>query len=340
MTTNKLGAIKRIRSAECLVIDEISMYPGRLLNYLDYHCRVIRNDKRPFGGIQVICVGDFLQLPPVDKEARGYDWAFLSRTWTDADFRPAVLQQVHRQDNQAFVNLLNDFRMGRIGPASVAAMNGRVQMFCDAKIPRLFTDNAAVDKWNYSQLESLPGDRKGFLASIAGGEEYQRKWMIKNLVTPYKLDIKNGARVMVTANIVEDGEMLASNGTMGTVLAMDVEDRMVMVETDDGMVLRLKQWMWSFDPQDEDSAKFFQVPLRLAWASTIHKAQGLTLDRAWIDIRSARQPGQAYVALSRVRSLAGLHLKSAPAEAFTSPAAVAFHDGLTALPVPEEECLY
>jgi ATP-dependent exoDNAse (exonuclease V) alpha subunit len=328
------------------VIDEISMFPGRLLSYLDLHCRKIRENDAPFGGIQVVCVGDFLQLPPVDKDGTGYDWAFLSRTWQEADFTPAVLKTVHRQDEREFIDLLNGFRTGNLTPASVATMGRRVSLFASAKIPRLYTHNAAVDKWNHSQLESLPGETESFKAIITGDSESQREWLIKNLVTPFNLELRPGARVMITANLTIEGALVASNGTMGTLTGYLKDANKVSVETDDGRVLTIGRWRWDFDPQDKDSAKFYQFPLRLAWASKIHKAQGLTLDQAWIDIRAAREPGQAYVALSRVRSLAGLHLKAVPTGIFISPAAVAFHERLASTTIPvaaapvEAECLY
>lgn len=346
MSKSKLGAFRRIKGAECLVIDEISMFPGRLLSYLDFHCRKIRETDAPFGGIQVVCVGDFLQLPPVDKDGVGYDWAFLSKTWLEADFTPAVLKTVHRQDERDFIDLLNGFRTGNLTAGSIATMGRRVSMFCPAKIPRLYTHNAAVDKWNKSQLESLPGTTESFKAIITGDVEHQREWLIKNLVTPFNLELRQGARVMITANLTIEGELVASNGTMGTLTGYIKKDNKVTVETDDGRLLTMGRWMWDFDPQDADSAKFYQYPLRLAWASTIHKAQGLTLAEAWIDIRAAREPGQAYVALSRVRSLAGLHLKAVPSGIFTSPAAVAFHERLATTSIPvaaakvEAECLY
>ena len=173
-------------------------------------------------------------------------------------------------------------------------------------------------------LAELPGDAVTYTARVTGEYEEQRKWLIKNLVTPYALTLKPGARVMVTANLAVRDEMVASNGTLATVLETAADA--VRVLTDDGNDLVLKQNVWQFDQQDDDSAKFFQIPLRLAWASTIHKSQGLTLKEAWIDIRAAREPGQAYVALSRVKSLDGLNLKAVPGGIFTSPEAVAFYD--------------
>lgn len=316
--------IRRIEWAEVLVIDEISMLPGRMLDYLDYHCRMLRQTNQPFGGIQVVAVGDFLQLPPVDKDGLGYDWAFQSKAWREGDFRPAVLTQVHRQADPVFAELLNDFRMGDISRGSNRVLAERVTLFPDAKIPRLLTHNRAVDKWNLSQLEQLPGETVTLPASVTGPDS-QRDWMIKNMVTPLYLNLRIGARVMVTANLkdLDTGDLMLCNGTMATVTGINGKN--VSIETDEGGGYLLGTHVWSFDAQDSESAKFFQIPLRLAWASTIHKSQGLTLLSAYIDIRSAREPGQAYVAISRLKSLDGLHLREAPTGLFVSEAAIAFH---------------
>lgn len=315
--------IRRIQWAEVLIIDEASMLPGRMLDYLDYHCKMLRQSKDPFGGIQVVAVGDFLQLPPVDKEGSGYDWAFQSKAWRDADFKPAVLTHVHRQADPEFAELLNDFRMGQISRSSSVALARRVSVFPDAKIPRLLTHNRAVDKWNESQLEQLPGETVT-LQGMLTGPDTQRDWMIKNMVTPLYLHLRPGARVMVTANLKDDlGDLIFCNGTMATVTAINGDK--VSIVSDDGIEAILGKHQWQFDAQDADSAKFWQIPLRLAWASTIHKSQGLTLPSAYIDIRSAREPGQAYVAISRIKSMDGLHLREAPTGLFVSEAAIAFH---------------
>ena len=326
---SKMAAARRVESAECLVIDEVSMLPGRLLTYLDFHCRQLRGRDEPFGGLQVVMVGDFLQLPPVDKEGKGYDWAFWSPAWRDGAITPVMLEQVHRQADPVFAGLLNEFRVGRLSAAGAEVVRGRVKPFCDARISRLYTHNAAVDKWNGAMLGDLPGEAVTYTARLTGEREEERKWLIKNLVTPYDLTLKKGARVMVTANLPDaTGTLLAINGTLATVLQTGGES--VLVLTDDGLTLELKAHMWQFDQQDQESACFYQIPLRLAWASTIHKSQGLTLRDAWLDIRAAREPGQAYVGLSRVKSLEGLHLKAVPEGIFTAPAAVAFYDSIRA----------
>lgn len=331
MTRHKLGVIERIRRTETLVIDEISMLPGRILNYLDFHLRRIRMNEAPFGGIQLVATGDFLQLPPVDKSGSGYDWAFLSPAWEKGGFEPAVLTTVHRQDEREFIDLLNAFRIGEIPADSMKTLGDRVAIFPDSKIPRLFTHNAAVDKWNNAQLAGIDAPAVEYTAALSGPDD-QRTWLTKNMVTPERLRLKRGARVMVTANISISGELVASNGTLGTIerfeMGNDGIEWPVFVPDDGKLELLLKRHRWSYDAQDDGSAAFEQVPLRLAWATTIHKAQGLTLPAAYIDIRAAREPGQAYVAVSRVKTLAGLHLKAVPGGIFISKSAIAFQQGV------------
>ena len=317
------GAKKRIRATNTLILDEVSMLPGRILEFVDYVCREIRHDPRPFGGIQVIAVGDFLQLPPVSKTGR-YDWAFASPVWKALDFSNVTLRTVHRQDNPEFVRILNDFREGTISKESASILKRRVALFPARNILRLFTHNTQVDKWNTYQLGTIDGDPTEFTATGTGASD-EVEWLQKNLVTPTVLRVKVGARVMVTANLPSgDGETLAAaNGDMGDVISWD--GGTILVRLDNGRTIYVEPHKWEFDPTREGSAIFTQFPLRLAWAATIHKSQGLTLDAALIDIRAAREPGQAYVAVSRVRSLAGLHLKDWFAGMFISPEAKEFH---------------
>lgn len=314
---------QRIRGTKLLIIDEISMMPGRTLNFIDYVCRCIRADDRPFGGIQVVAVGDFLQLPPVSKTGV-YDWAFQSSTWSELDFCSVSLRTIHRQADPEFVSLLNQFREGRVTRDGAALLKSRVAMFPHRDILRLMTHNAQVDKWNAYQLECIEASEVVYTAEGDGPTE-EVAWLQKNLVTPTVLRLKPGARVMVTANLPgESGSLQAANGDMGAVLEMDGKN--VVIQLDSGKPMLVKPHKWEFDPTAErDTGWFEQVPLRLAWAATIHKSQGLTLDRALIDIRAAREPGQAYVALSRVRGIPGLHMKEMFKGVWVSDDAKAFH---------------
>lgn len=309
----------RVRSCRALIIDEVSMLAGRALDFLDHLARTLRRDDRPFGGIQIIVLGDFLQLPPVSRGSQGdYDWAFQSRAWSDAGFQVVELTKVHRQDDPAFIHALADMRLGHIRGTTAALLQPRVARFPDANLTRLLTHNAMVDKWNAYRLESIDSEPRVFNADLTGSEA-QRQFLVNNLLTPSILVLKRGVSVMFTVN-APDGSFV--NGQTGTVI--DLSGGSVLVESE-GQLIRVESFKWQFDPRDPRSATFVQLPLRLAYAITIHKSQGLTLDSALIDVRAAREPGQAYVALSRVRTLAGLHLKDWFRGVFVSRAAADFH---------------
>jgi ATP-dependent exoDNAse (exonuclease V) alpha subunit len=312
-----LAGFRRVRDCEVLVIDEVSMLPGRILEFVDFLFQTERGCGEAFGGCQVIATGDFLQLPPVrtsDKEA--HDWAFASEAWERAGFRTILLEEVKRQDEPDFVRALSNFRRGRVRGEDARLLQGRIRNFPPANLTRLFTHNAQVDKWNSFQLSELPGEAS-VLEAETEGPERQVEFLRKNLLTPSTLVLKPGALVMFTINrnepgSVEDGEYrpgagLHVNGELG--VAEKIEDGIVRVRKRLGDLVSVTPFTWKFDRSDRDSGKLTQFPLRLAYAMTIHKAQGLTLDSAYLDIRAAREPGQAYVAVSRVRTLAGLHFK-------------------------------
>ena len=313
------AGFNRIREACTLVIDEISMITGRTLDFLDFLCRRLRASNQPFGGIQLIVTGDFLQLPPVKKDPRApYDWVFLSQAWRTADFKVVHLTKIYRQADAAFIQALSEFRFGRVEGANARLLRSRVAQFPDANLTRLFTHNAQVDKWNRYRLDEIEGDPTVYEAELAGPESQQR-FLIDNLLTPQRLELKRGARVMFTVNSAEGGFV---NGRTGTVADLGFGN--ILVESD-GDMIEVEPFTWHYDSRDRRSASFTQFPLRLAFSATIHKSQGITLDSAYIDVRAAREPGQAYVALSRVRSLAGLHLKHWFQGVFVSRAAIDFY---------------
>ncbi len=323
---SRAGAWKRVRAAECLIIDEISMLPGRVFGFLEFLCRHLRDQNRPWGGLQVIAVGDFLQLPPVSKSGV-YDWAFMAPAWQATGFRPACLTKIHRQADPEFMGLLNAVRVGRISKEHTALLGTRIARFPKANLLRLFTHNIQVDKWNDSRLEAIEGPLVTY-SMQNHGQEYECAWLRKNLLTPEKLDLKVGARVMVTVNLKnQDGELYAVNGLMGTIV--DLFDDCVRMLADDGRELTVEEFEWKSDPSARASSSVRQLPLRLAWASTIHKSQGLSLDAALIDARATREPGQTYTALSRVRSLSGLWLRDAFSGVWVSPEAIKFARSLS-----------
>jgi len=303
-----LAGFNRVRRCEVLVIDEVSMLPGRQFEFVEFLFRRLRGRYEPFGGCQVIATGDFLQLPPVrTSESEPYDWAFRVPAWGAAEFKTVVLDTVRRQDETSFVRALASFRVGHVWGECARLLQSRVRQNPPATMPRLFTHNNQVDKWNAFQLSELPGE-ESVLEAEQAGPEHQREFLVKNLLTPATLRLKPGALVMFTVNKNEPGRRkpLFVNGQIGTVEAVEAGTVAVRSGSE---TLRVERFKWRFDGQDESSASFSQFPLRLAWAMTIHKAQGLTLDSAFLDIRAAREPGQAYVAVSRVRALAGLNFK-------------------------------
>ena len=319
------AGFNRVRRCEVLVIDEISMLPGRQFEFVEFLFRRLRGREIPFGGCQVIATGDFLQLPPVRKgEAEPYDWAFQSPAWAAAEFRTFLLERVRRQDEPGFVRALSDFRVGRVWGDSARILQARVRSNPPAAMTRLFTHNVQVDKWNHFQLSDLAGEET-ILEALQTGSDHQREFLTKNLLTPQTLQLKPGALVMFTVNRAAPGgaDPIYVNGQLGTVL--NVAPDAVLVKAKTGAEIYVERFTWRYDQQDDDSASFSQFPLRLAWAMTIHKAQGLTLDAAFLDIRAAREPGQAYVAVSRVRSLAGLNFKEWFKGVHVSPEAIEFY---------------
>ena len=314
-----MAGFRRVRRCELLVIDEVSMLPGPFLNFVEFLFRRERGSDEPFGGCQVIATGDFLQLPPVrtsDKEA--HDWAFMSAAWEQAAFRTILLEQVKRQDEAEFVRALTNFRRGRVWGEDARLLQSRIRSFPPASLTRLFTHNMQVDKWNNFQLSELPGEPV-VLEAKTQGPEHQVEFLRKNLLTPSTLVLKPGALVMFTINrnepgSVESGEyrpgpVLHVNGELGVVQQINPDAEWIEVRSRSGRVVLVTPFTWEFDRNDSKSGTLTQYPLRLAYAMTIHKAQGLTLDAAYLDIRAAREPGLAYVAVSRVRTLAGLHFK-------------------------------
>lgn len=327
-----LAGFHRVRRCETLVIDEISMLPGRQLAFVEFLFRRLRGNNEPFGGCQVIATGDFLQLPPVRLgEASPYDWAFLSESWRSAEFKTIVLDTVRRQDEPQFVRALGDFRVGRVWGDSARLLQSRVRSNPPSNMPRLFTHNVQVDKWNDFQLSDLGGE-ESVLEAVQSGPDHQREFLIKNLLTPATLRLKRGALVSFTVNrnVPDRSTPLFVNGQVGQVMecgTRSAEGGMVRVRVADGSTIEVEPFTWRYDARDEESASFMQYPLRLAWAMTIHKAQGLTLDSAYLDIRAAREPGQAYVAVSRVRSLGGLNFKDWFKGLHVSNEAIRFYRG-------------
>lgn len=324
--------VSLMRSIDLLVIDEISMVRADLLDAVDEVLRRYRDRSKPFGGVQLLMIGDLQQLSPVVKEqememlAPYYSsfYFFGSKALAQAGYVTVELAKVYRQSNAEFLDILNAVRDNRVDAELLGRLNRRcIPGFAEGEHDGyicLTTHNHTVNDLNMRRLEMLPGASTIYEARIEGD------FPPMMYPTEQALELKEGAQVMFVKNDVS-GQHRYYNGMLGRIVALgaeDDDDDGVQVETETGETLMLEREEWANCKYTLDAATkeitetvlgtFSQYPLRLAWAITIHKSQGLTFDKAVIDVRRAFVPGQAYVALSRCRSLEGLVL-SAPVEA-------------------------
>ena len=288
---------ERFRKTEVLIIDEISMLSGEFLNMLD---RVARNMKRrdiPFGGLQMVFCGDFFQLPPID----GSLYAFQSSSWKELFPLSCYLTSQYRQRDKKLSQLLLSIRRGEAGEDVRSILVSR-QKKPKKDITRLFTHNIDVDGLNEERLEALPGKERNFFA-INKGNKFQIEAMLRFI--PEVLRLKEGAEVIFTKN---DPALKYVNGSRGVIIGFERNIPTVKLRT--GTVVRAHAQTFKREEEGKVLAEVTQIPLRLAWAITVHKSQGMTIDEAEMDLGQAFVAGQGYVALSRVRSLKGLYISS------------------------------
>lgn len=293
--------------AKVLIIDEVSMLDAVNIRDVDRILRAMHVSEEPFGGIQVVFVGDFFQLPPVSKD-RTAQFAFESESWDQANLRICYLTEQHRQSDPEFLDILTAMRAGTMTDEQKQRL-----IACQTnERPKteLFTHNADVDYINRVELAKIDSPSRVY-EMTSGGIDFLVDTLKKNCLSPEKLELKVGAVVMFTRNDREEGYV---NGTIGKVI--DLTPYSITVETSDGEILSPKLKKWEHIEKDTVKAWIEQFPLRLAWAITVHKSQGMSLDSAAIDLRKAFEFGQGYVAISRVRSLAGLHLDGVNEGAF------------------------
>ncbi|MCB9811775.1 AAA family ATPase [Candidatus Nomurabacteria bacterium] len=303
--TTKEKVAGRIKKAKVLVIDEISMLDGVVLESIDRICRTVRQSAQSFGGLQVILVGDFFQLPPVTKQGDMMRYAFESNAWQEA--RPLIcyLTEQYRQEDELFLSLLKSIRTNDIEEDHYTLLQEQTEIgYTDIEPTRLYTHNADVDAVNAEKLRELKGPVRTFQMSAMGAKPVI-EGLVRTCLSPEVLQLKEDAMVMCTKNNFEAGYV---NGTLGRVIAFDGTDGFPIIKTAAGRELKIKPASWEVVEDGKVRASIEQVPLRLAWAITVHKSQGMSLDAAEIDLSKAFVYGQGYVALSRVRSLEGLKL--------------------------------
>ena len=312
-----------IRNMELLIVDEVSMLRADVLDAMDYMLQFIRKDKRPFGGVQVLFIGDLLQLPPVVKQE---EWEvlkhyykgmyfFQSEVITQNPLLYVELETIYRQTDKLFISILNHLRENQLTSEDIKQLEKYVQPDFPKKHLKdyitLTTHNAKADAMNQREISKLTSPLFSYEADIVDDfPEYL--YPIEKVI-----QLKEGARVMFIKNDIS-GEHLFFNGKMGTVVSLSEGE--ITVKLDGGRVINVERYEWenvryklnetTKDIEEERLGSFTQYPLRLAWAITIHKSQGLTFERAILDLASVFASGQAYVAFSRLRSLDGLVLLS------------------------------
>lgn len=311
-----------IRTLDLLVIDEISMVRADLLDQIDAVLRLHKDKNRPFGGVQLLMIGDLSQLAPVVKES---DWTMLREYYRTPYFFGSLalqqtqhvtieLQHVYRQTDTNFINILNEVRENRLTPGGLAMLNSRycdesVIKKCGEGVIRLTTHNATVNSYNEQRMNELKGARYAFDAIVTG------TFPETSYPAEKTLELKKGCQVMFLKNDSQGTRYY--NGKLGIITSIDDEHIRVR-GLDDDIEVEVQPDVWTNaryvidketkEIREEIDGEFRQYPLRLAWAITVHKSQGLTFDRAVIDVNAAFAAGQVYVALSRLRSLDGLML--------------------------------
>ncbi|MBI4990696.1 AAA family ATPase [Candidatus Gottesmanbacteria bacterium] len=309
---------KRVRRAKILIIEEVSMLLPETLSMVDTVCREIKQSPQPFGGIQVIFAGDFFQLPPVvktDTENNGQTvlvresparFAYDSPAWKQTNPLVCYLTEQHRQDDNGFLALLSAIRRNAFGADHLYRIETRKieRSVIPDGVPKLFSHNADVDRINDGILAKLKGESHVFTMSSQGPDVLVTA-LKKGCLSPETLYLKIGAAVMFTKNNPKEGFI---NGTLGTVEDFNKTSDYPQVKTRGGQRIEVEPMDWTVEENGKIRAQITQLPLRLAWAITVHKSQGMNLDSAVMDLSNVFEFGQGYVALSRVKRLSGLYM--------------------------------
>lgn len=314
--------LELIRHLQLLIIDEVSMVRADLMDHIDVELRRIRRNSKPFGGVQLLMIGDLHQLPPIahggeDELLRQYYktlYFFSSAALKSMKYSCIELKNVYRQTDRHFIDILNHARNCTLTSQDISDLNARYIPGFSPKPEdgyiRLMTHNRQVDYVNETELEKLDSKPYTFVAAVTG------TFPEESYPTADSLTLKKGAQVMFIKN---DPERRFINGTLGEVKSIDKNSIAVRL-AESGTIIDVEPMEWQniryqFDEESKEISskqigRFKQYPLKAAWAITVHKSQGLTFDKAIIDVHAAFSPGQAYVALSRCRTLDGLVLSS------------------------------
>ena len=308
---------RRVRKTKVLIIDEISMLRAETLSMVDAVCREIKQKNEPFGGMQVILVGDFFQLPPIEKrnleqkqknllEEKQGRFAYESNAWGRLSPIVCYISEQYRQDDASFLELLLAIRHNIVSDKHQDKIKSRYvkENKFPENITKLFSHNLDVDRVNNERLLEIKGESFKFDMESTGSLPLVTA-LKKGCLSPEILILKKGAVVMCTKNNQKEHFV---NGTLGTVVDFDSFSKHPIIKTKNGKNIVIAPMDWTIEENGKIKAKITQIPLRLAWAMTVHKSQGMSMDAAVMDLSSVFEYGQGYVALSRVRRLDGLYL--------------------------------
>lgn len=322
---------KRMNSTDGVIIDEISMISGTTLRAAEQIARKARGNSTPWGGLRVVAVGDFAQLPPVNPHwnpGSGLtpralrDWAFLDESWVTTDFIPAVLPQTMRTSEPELLHALNAVRSGKLDAATAKFLDSRLEPPPrDFDGTRLFGRRVDTERFNLERLERIDAKAHAFETEYTGKEKSVEDFK-KNAPIPAVLALKEGALVMIRLN---DPEGRWVNGSVGHL--KKVSRTQLSIELESGRTVEIEPATFQMlDAEGQPVASATNFPVNLAYAMTVHKAQGATLDKMQVDLRGLWEPGQAYVALSRARSASGLYVEGwTPRSIIVDPVVTEFH---------------
>jgi len=299
---------KRFEKARVLIIDEVSMLHASQLDMVEKVCRRFKRNDKPFGGLQVILSGDFFQLPPINKSGDENEsgMIFNSKAWGILNPAVCYIEEQHRQDDDNLLEILNMIRSNQIGEKHYELLQNRIgaKIKSGVKPTKLYTLNVNVDEINNIELSQIDKEEK-ISEMTSSGPEMLVEILKKSCLAHQNLRLKIGAEVMCIKNNFDEGYV---NGSRGKVIDFDKENGNPIIELYNGRKITLKPELWAIEEDGKIKASLSQIPLRLAWAITIHKSQGMSLDNAEIDLRNTFSYGMGYVALSRVRTLEGISL--------------------------------
>ena len=307
---------RKIIKTKTLAIDEISMISREVLEILDHVFRAIRGNEKPMGGIQMLFFGDFLQLPPINRDNNSSNFCFDSKTWEDLNFHNIILDKIFRQSDEKFIKLLNNLRYGIVDSEDKEILESRINVRDNNSAIQptiLTTHNAKVEFVNNKYLKDIPNPEQVFQADYKG-DSYKIDFLKKNCIAYQSLKLKVGAQVMMIKNTLQKEGII--NGSLGIVKDFSSKKLYPIVEFANSKTFTIAPEEWLLEKFDAETrvnkveASLTQIPLILAWAITIHKSQGLTLDKISCDLSDSFSPGQSYVALSRARNLEGVFIES------------------------------